>query len=66
VKYAIDLDHVLAEQYSIVHNEQWTKHIGELKVIVGSVKPSRTINTHRKWVIAWDQAVDVTTYVFPH
>jgi hypothetical protein len=24
------------------------------------------VDTHGKWVIAWDQAVDMTTYVFPH
>jgi hypothetical protein len=39
---------------------------GELEVIVGSVKPARIVDTHGKWVIAWDQTVDATTYVFPH
>jgi hypothetical protein len=24
------------------------------------------VNTHGKWLIAWDQAVEATTYIFPH
>jgi hypothetical protein len=63
---AIDLDHVLAGQYSITHDEQRAEWIGQLEVIIGSNKPARVVDTHGKWVIAWDQAVDMTTYVFPH
>jgi hypothetical protein len=63
---AVDLDHVLAAQYSIAHDERWTERIGELEVVVGSTKPARVVDTHGKWVIAWDQAVDATTYIFPH
>jgi len=63
---AVDLDHVLAGQYSVSHDERRTERIGELELIVGSAKPSRVVDTHGRWVIAWDQAVDATTYVFPH
>ena len=63
---AVDLDHVLAGQYSVAHDERRTEQFGNLEVIVGTVKPARIVDTHGKWVIAWDQAVDATTYVFPH
>jgi hypothetical protein len=63
---AVDLDHVLAGQYSISHEDRRTERFGELEVIVGSAKPAKVVDTHGKWVIAWDQAVDATVYVFPH
>ena len=63
---AVDLDHVLAGQYSVAHDERRTERIGELEVIVGSARPARIVDTHGKWVIAWDQAVEATTYIFPH
>jgi hypothetical protein len=63
---AVDLDHVLAGQYSVAHDERRTERIGDLEFIVGSAKPARVVDSHGKWVIAWDQSVDATTYVFPH
>jgi hypothetical protein len=63
---AVDLDHVLASQYSVAHDDRRTEHIGELEFIIGSAKPARVVDTHGKWVIAWDQAVDATTFIFPH
>lgn len=63
---AVDLDHVLASQYSVAHDNRRTEHIGELELVIGSTKPARVVDTHGKWVIAWDQAVDATTFVFPH
>jgi hypothetical protein len=63
---AVDLDHIFTSQYSITHNEHWAEQISELEVIIGLSKPTRVVDTHGKWVIVWDQAVDVTTYIFPH
>ncbi|KIM85546.1 hypothetical protein PILCRDRAFT_5238 [Piloderma croceum F 1598] len=63
---AIDLDHVLASQYSVSHDERCAERIGELELVMGSAKPSRVVDTHGKWVIAWDQTVDASTYIFPH
>ena len=63
---AVDLDHVLAGQYSISQDDRRTERIGEIEFIVGSIKPDKTVNTHGKWLIAWDQAVEATTYIFPH
>ena len=51
---AINIDHVLVGQYSLTHNEQCTKHVRELEVILGSSKPDKVVNTHGKWLIAWD------------
>ena len=63
---AINLDHVLAAQYLVTHDERRTERIGYLDFIVRSAKPARVVDSHGKWVIAWDPTVDATSYVFPH
>ena len=63
---AVDLDHVLAGQYSVNHDGRRTECIGDVEIVVGSTKLARVVDTHGKWVNAWDQTVDATTYVFPH
>ncbi|KAF9499926.1 hypothetical protein BDN71DRAFT_1427890 [Pleurotus eryngii] len=41
--------------------------INSIEILVNNVsKPAQTVNTHGKWVIAWDQAVITSLYVFPH
>ena len=51
---------------SPTHDEQRTERIGELEVVLGSSRPDKVVNTHGKWLIAWDQTVEATLYVFPH
>ena len=63
---AINLDHVLAGQYSVAHDERRTECVGEIEFITGPAKPARVVDTHGKWVIAWDQAVDTTIFAFLH
>ena len=36
----VDLDHILAEQYSVAHDKRHTEQFKNLKVIVGTVKPA--------------------------
>ena len=62
----INLDHVLAAQYSVTLDERRTERIGDLEFIVRSAEPARVVDSHGKWVIAWDPTVDATSYVFPH
>ena len=63
---SIDLDHILAGLYSVSHNERWTEWFGEIELVTGPAKPVRVVDSHGKWVIAWDQAVDATVFAFPH
>lgn len=63
---AVDLDHVLAGQYSISHDERRTERIGQLEFVVGTSKAARSVDTHGKWLIAWEPTVEATTYIFPH
>jgi hypothetical protein len=63
---SINLDHVFASGYNIIHEEKRSERLGEIEVIVGTSKPARTVDSHGKWVIAWEKAADAITYVFPH
>jgi hypothetical protein len=63
---SVDLDHVFSGQYSVTHNDKRTEKMGEVEVIIGSSIPARTVKTHGDWVIAWDQTVEATVFVFPH
>lgn len=40
--------------------------VGQVKFVLGVVKPARVVDTHGKWLIAWDPTVKATMYVFPH
>jgi hypothetical protein len=52
-------------QYSITRNDCCTKDLRVLKVqIIGLAEPAKLVDTHRKWVIVWDQTVNATTYIF--
>jgi hypothetical protein len=63
---SINLDHVLASGYAVTHDEKRTERIGDLELVLGPSKPARSVDTHGKWVIAWERASDALVYVFPH
>jgi hypothetical protein len=35
-----------------------TESIGQVEFVVGAAKPAKSVDTHGKWIIAWDQAVE--------
>lgn len=61
-----DLDQVLSSGYSVNHNDQQTETVGSLEINFGASKPSRIVETHGHWVIAWNQVSDTTVFAFPH
>ena len=63
---AIDLDHILTGQYTISHDKRWTEKFSDLKFIIRSNKPAKTINKPRKWVTAWDVTIQTMLLIFPH
>ncbi|TFK38311.1 hypothetical protein BDQ12DRAFT_666497 [Crucibulum laeve] len=64
--HAVDLDQVLSSSYTISHNTHQTKSFGSVELIIGTAKPTKTVNTHGKWVIAWNQTIDALLFAFPH
>ena len=64
--WAIDLDHVLASYYSTLHKEKCTKCIGEIKLVVGCSRSTKTVETCGNWVSAWDQTVKAMLFIFEH
>lgn len=66
-RQAVDLDHVLSGIYGIPHNDRHTEKLtNSLYFIFGRVKPSKTVQSHGQWVIAWSATVKATRIVFPH
>ena len=63
---AIDLDHILAGQYTISYDEICTERFGDVKFVVSSDKPAKIVNDHEKWVTTWDITVQAILFVFPH
>ena len=65
--YAVDLDHVFSNIYTIPHNTNDDVELGKnLEILQGSSLPAKTVKTHGDWVIAWDCLVDATLFVFKH
>ena len=61
---AIDLN--WAGQYTISCDKRHTEKFGDLKFIVGSDKPTKTVDDHGKLVTTWDVTSQATLFVFPH
>ena len=65
--YAVDLDHVFSNIYTISHTTNEVVELGKsLELLHGSSTPAKTVKTHGDWVIAWDSLVDATLFVFKH
>jgi hypothetical protein len=66
----IDLDKVFAGYYSLESDQKLTESIGNIDITLssgsGSSKPSRTVNSHGEWSIAFAVAKRAILYVFPH
>ncbi|TFK33546.1 hypothetical protein BDQ12DRAFT_615005 [Crucibulum laeve] len=63
---AVDLDQVLSSGYTISHDTHQTESFGSVKLIIGTTKPAKTVDTHGKWVIAWNQTINALLFTFPH
>lgn len=63
---ALNLDHIFAALFTASYDDRRTEKLGTVEVIIGGPQLTKTITTHGNWIIAWDQAVEATVYVFPH
>jgi hypothetical protein len=63
---AVNLDAVFSGMYSTVTDNRAIENIGDLELHFGANKPSKTVETHGDWVIAWRIAFKATRFVFPH
>ena len=52
--------------YSTVMDNRAIENIGDLELHFCANKPSKTVETHGDWVIAWRITFKVTHFVFPH
>jgi hypothetical protein len=65
--YAIDLDHVFSNIYTISHNVSEIVELGKsVELLHGSSAPAKTVKTHGDWVITWDCLVEAILFVFKH
>jgi hypothetical protein len=63
---SVDLDHVFSSLYSVSHDSRQTEKLGNMGLAVGILAPTRCVQTHGDWVIAFDAFVEATKFVFPH
>jgi hypothetical protein len=66
----IDLDKVYSGYYSLESDHKLTESVGNVDITLssgsGSSKPSRTVQTHGEWSIAFAVAKRAVLYVYPH
>ena len=66
----IDLDKVYARYYSLESDHKHTETIRNIDITLsaggGESKPSKSIETHGEWAIAFAAAKQAILYIFPH
>jgi hypothetical protein len=66
----IDLDKVYSGYYSLESDHKLTESVGNVDITLssgsGSSKPSRMVQTHGEWSIAFAVAKRAVLYVYPH
>jgi hypothetical protein len=63
---AVNLDIVFSGLFSTLTNDKITTSIGDFDLSVSGSKPSKTIQSHGDWTIAWNTSSSVTVCAFPH
>ena len=63
---AVNLDAVFSGLFSTLSDNKITTSIGDFDLSVGSSKPSKVIQTHGDWTIAWNAASLAILCAFPH
>jgi hypothetical protein len=65
-----DLDKVFAGYYSLESDHKFTETIGNLDITLlsgsGSSRPSKTVESHGDWSIAFSATKRAIAYVYPH
>src|ERR1700685_1380664 len=63
---AVNLDAVFSGLFSSITDDKITTSIGDFDLSVGSSKPSKIIQTHGDWTIAWNATSSAIICAFPH
>ena len=63
--HAVDLDCVFSSLYVLSPSDKQVEHVGDLELRYNAASPSKTVQSARDWVIAWQRTVLATTYAFP-
>jgi hypothetical protein len=63
---AVNLDAVFTGSFSTISDDKTTAALGSFELAFGSSKPSKTVQTHGDWVIAWNATSAATRFVYPH
>jgi hypothetical protein len=63
---AVNLDVVFSGLFSALADDKITTTIGDFDLSVGSGKPSKAIQSHGDWTIAWNATTSAILCAFPH
>ncbi|KAJ7117926.1 hypothetical protein C8R43DRAFT_901737 [Mycena crocata] len=63
----VDLNKVIASQFSVSHEHKRTETIGNgVEILFGSSVPTKVVNTQSEWVRAWSKTAQAIVFIFPH
>jgi hypothetical protein len=63
---AVNIDTVFSGMYSTDNDNRAVENIGDLELHFGAAKPSKAVETHGDWVIAWKIIFRATRFIFLH
>ena len=63
---AVNLDVVFSGLFSTLAEDKATASIGDFDLSIGGVKPSKHVQTHGDWTIAWNATFTAILCAFPH
>ncbi|OBZ71270.1 hypothetical protein A0H81_08351 [Grifola frondosa] len=64
-RYA-DLDKIFTAVYTVDGDHKTTLKLGDLEVVAGPSKPTKHIQRHGQWTVAWSKYQQGVIYAFPH
>jgi len=63
---AVNLDAVFSGLFSTLADDKISTSIGDFDLSVGGSKPSKTVQSHGDWTIAWNATTAAILCAFPH
>jgi hypothetical protein len=63
---AVNFDAIFSGLFSTLADDKITTSIGDFDLSIGSSKPSKVIQSHGDWTIAWNTTASVILCAFPH
>jgi hypothetical protein len=63
---AVNLDVVFSGLFSTLADDKTTTSVGDFDLSVSTSKPSKIVQTHRDWTIAWNATSAAILCAFPH